>query len=139
MKYYGILKKRAPWLKIAIVVAALYMLYLSVTGKQITYAALTIVVIIAVFFEKEHIISEEGIDIKYTLFGMHHVNRWEWSDITALKTDYKKSAPNVRLHINKDVTIRDFIFVRSEITDILNFAREMNPDIYIDDSDRRKR
>ena len=119
MKYKGILRQREPWLKIAIIIAAAFMLYLSITGGYITYAALAVVVILAVFFKKEH--------IKYDLFGITHVNRWEWQDITALKPDYQKAYPNVLLHICKDVNIRDFVFKSTEIEGIKELASKMNP------------
>ena len=127
MKYKGILREREPWLKIAIIIAAAFMLYLSITGGYITYAALAVVVMLAVFLKKEHIISEEGIDIKYNLFGLNHINRWEWKDITALKPDYQKVYPNVLLHICKDVNIRDFVVKPAEIEGIKALASKMNP------------
>lgn len=139
MKFKGILREREPWLKIVIVLAAGYMMYLSIMGGMITYAALSVVVILAVFFQKEHIISEEGADIKYNLFGSTHVNRWTWDEITALKTDYQKKAPNVLLHIGKDVTIRDFVMKRSDIPSVLQLAREMNPEIFIGDLSEEER
>ena len=126
MKYKGILREREPWLKIAIIIAAAFMLYLSITGGYITYAALAVVVMLAVFLKKEHIISEEGIDIKYNLFGLNHINRWEWKDITALKPDYQKAYPNVLLHICKDVNIRDFVVKPAEIEGIKALASKMN-------------
>lgn len=127
MKYKGILREREPWLKIVIILAAGFMFYLSVTGGYITYAALAVVVVLAVFFKKEHVISEEGVDIRYNLFGMTHVNRWEWKDITALRTDYQKAYPNVLLHICKDINVRDFVMKPTDIAGIKALASKMNP------------
>ena len=132
MKFKGILKERQPWLKIAILLAAGFMMYLSVAGKQYLYAILAAVVILAVFFQKEHIISEEGVDIRYELFGIKSMNRWEWKDISAIKTDYIKAYPNVLVHIGKDVTIRDMVMRKADIPGIVALARKMNPDIFID-------
>jgi len=131
MKYKGLLKEREPWLKIVIVIGAGYMMYLSVTMGQLVYAMLAAIVVLAVFFKKEHIISEEGVDIRYELFGIRHINRWEWDDISAIKTDYEKAYPNVLVHIGRDVSIRDFVMKRSDISGIIELARRMNPDIYI--------
>ena len=139
MKYKGILREREPWLKIVIVLAAGYMMYLSITGGMYTYAALAVVVILAVFFQKEHVISEEGVDIRYNLFGMKHVNRWEWEDITAIQTDYMKKAPDVLVHIGKDVSIRDFVMKRSDIPGIIALAKRMNPDMFIGDMNEEER
>ncbi len=133
MKYKGILREREPWLKVAILIAAGYMMYLSISGGMITYAALSVVVMLAVFFQKEHVISDEGVDIRYNLFGIKHVNRWEWNDVTAIKTDYAKKAPDVLVHIGKDVNIRDFVMKRADISGIIEIAKAHNPEIYIDD------
>ena len=131
MKFKGILKERQPWLKIVIVLAAAFMMYLSIGAGEYLYTILTAVVIVAVFFQKEHIISEEGVDIRYEIFGFKSVNRWEWKDIDAIKTDYVKAAPNVLVHFGKDITIRDFVMKKGDIDGIMALARKMNPDIYI--------
>lgn len=139
MKFEGILKKREPWKNVMIVATACFMIAIALMGKQYTYAALSFVVILAVFFKKEHIISEEGVDIQYNLFGLKHVNRWTWDEISAVKTDYKKAAPDVMLHIGKDVTIRAFVMKRSDIPKILKLAESKNPNIFIGDSDHHGR
>jgi len=131
MEFKGILRERQTWLKIAIIVAAGYMMYLTITAGQYLYTMFAVVVVLAVFFKKEHVISKEGVDIRYDLLGIKHVNRWEWKDITAIKTDYVKAYPNVLVHIGKDVTIRDFVMKKGDINGILKLASEMNPDIYI--------
>ena len=131
MEFKGILRERQTWLKIAILIAAGYMMYLTITVGQYLYTLFAVVVILAVFFKKEHVISKEGVDIRYELFGCKSMNRWEWKDITAIKTDYVKAYPNVLVHINKDVSIRDFVMKRSDISGIIELARKMNPDIYI--------
>lgn len=139
MKYKGILREREPWLKVAILIAAGYMMYLSISGGMITYVALSVVVMLAVFFQKEHVISDEGVDIRYNLFGIKHVNRWEWKDVTAIKTDYAKKAPDVLVHIGKDVNIRDFVMKRADISGIIEIAKAHNPEIYIDDLSEEER
>lgn len=139
MKYKGILREREPWLKVAILIAAGYMMYLSISGGMITYAVLSVVVMLAVFFQKEHVISEEGVDIRYNLFGIKHVSRWEWKDVTAIKTDYAKKAPDVLVHIGKDVNIRDFVMKRADISGIIEIAKARNPEIYIDDLSEEER
>ena len=131
MEFKGLLKERQTWLKIAIIIAAGYMIYLTITAGQYLYTMFAVVVILAVFFKKEHVISKEGVDIRYDLLGIKSMNRWEWKDISAIKTDYVKAYPNVLVHIGKDVSIRDFVMKRSDINGIIELARRMNPDIYI--------
>ena len=139
MKFKGILRERTTGMKIALVLAAGFMMFLSITGKMYTYAAIAAVAILAVFFQKEHIVSKEGVDIRYNLFGWVNLNRWEWEDISAVKTDYMKKAPDVLVHFNKDVTIRDFVMKRADVPGVLALAREMNPDIFIADLNEEER
>ncbi|MBQ4649710.1 MAG: hypothetical protein IJB73_03305 [Firmicutes bacterium] len=131
MEFKGLLKERQPWVKIVIIIAAGYMMYLSFEMGQYIYAMLAAVVVLAVFFKKEHVISKEGVDIRYELFGIKSLNRWEWNEISAIKTDYEKAYPNVLIHIGKDVSIRDYVMKKSDIPGIIELARRMNPDIYI--------
>lgn len=133
MKYKGIVSERKPWVKLAFALLAGFMLFLELKRGQYIYVPIVILVILACFFRKEHIISEEGVDIKSILFGISRHNLWRWDEITSLHTDYKKSAPNVMLHIGKDIVTRSFVMKASDIQAVLTLADEMNPNIYIDD------
>lgn len=134
MKYKGIVKERELWVKIAIFIAAVYLLYREIMAGQYIYIPLAILVILACFFEKEHIVCEEGVDIKYILFKcfVKH-NYWSWDEISTMHPDYKKAKPNVMLHIGKDVVTRSFIMKPADCRGAIELARRMNPDIYIDD------
>lgn len=68
MKYHGIIKQRELWLTITIFIIAAYLLYREYAAGQYIYIPLALMVMLACFFEREHIISEEGVDIKYNLF-----------------------------------------------------------------------
>ena len=87
---------------------------------------------VACFFKKEHVISEEGVDIKYMLFGFTMHNYWKWDEITTLHTDYKKAKPNVMLHIGKDIVVRSFVMEKDDCQGAIALARRMNPGIYIE-------
>lgn len=143
MKFKGILKKRATWLKVVIFVAATYMLYLEFKTHQWGYIPLTILVMLACFFDKEQIISEEGVDIEYHLFNRFTKhNYWRWDEITTLHTDYIKAAPKVMLHIGKDIVTRSFIMENADCQGAVALARKMNPKIYIEnmtEEEQRKR
>lgn len=134
MKYNGIVKKRERWLTITIFIVAAFLLYREVAAGQYIYIPLAIMVMLACFFEQEHIISEEGVDIKYILFNVciKH-NYWKWDEITTLHPDYRRARPNVMLHIGKDVVTRTFTMKQSDCQGAIALARRMNPKIYIDD------
>jgi len=133
MEFKGIQKAREPWMKYAVAAAALLMFFLAFAGKKPTYMAIALFVIVAAFLEKEHVVCEDGVEIRYNVLGWKHVNRWEWSEITGLQTDYKKAAPNVMVHFNKDVSIRAFTMKKSQVKGILKLAASMNPDMFIGD------
>lgn len=132
MEYKGILRERKSWVKALILILAAYMFYLEFRAGQMTYVIISALVILACFFKKEHVISEEGVDIKYLLFGMTMHNYWKWEEITTLHTDYKKAKPNVMLHIGKDISVRSFVMDKADCQGAIALARRMNPDIYIE-------
>ena len=133
MKIYGILKKRAKWLTTVIFIAAAYMVILEIRTHQWGYIPLTILVMVACFFDKEQIISEEGVDIEYHLFNKYiKHNYWRWDEITTLHTDYSKAAPKVMLHIGKDITTRSFVMEKDDCQEAIKLARRMNSGIYIE-------
>lgn len=143
MVFKGILKKRPMWLNTVLFLAVAYMLVLEFRTHQWGYIPLTILVMLACFFEKDQIISEEGIDIEYRLFKKYiRHNYWRWDEITTLHTDYKKAPPKVMLHIGKDIVTRSFVMERDDCQGAIELARKMNPSIYIEnltEEEQRKR
>lgn len=139
MKYRGILPERKNWVKAAIALAAAYMMYLEAMRGQWIYVPVALLVILACFFKKEHIISEEGVDIRYQLFRLPIRSRWTWDQVTTLHTDYRKASPNVMLHIGKDIAARAFVMSPSDCQAALRLARQMNPSIYIEDMTEEER
>ena len=133
MEYKGIIKKRKKWLTVLFVILACLMLWRTIVTQHWSYLPIVILVILACFFTKEQIISKDGVDIQYTLFGrwtMH--NLWTWDEITSLHPDYSKRAPNVELLIARDVVIRPFVMTREDTSHVLELAKKMNTSIIID-------
>lgn len=139
MIYKGIVKERDTKRKAILFAGCLLMLYVSFLQGNFLYICMAAIIGLAVFFKKEHIVSEEGVSIVYSLFGMKVVNKWEWDVITAIRPDFKKSKPNVLLEIAKDVTIRAFVFKEEDIPGVLELAKRMNPDMYVDDRTKEER
>ena len=133
MEYKGIIKKRKTWLTVLFVILACLMLWRTIVTQHWSYLPIVILVILACFFTKEQIISQDGVDIQYTLFGrwtMH--NLWAWDEITSLHPDYSKRAPNVELLIARDVVIRPFVMTQEDTSHVLELAKKMNTSIIID-------
>ena len=132
MEYKGIIKKRKTWLTVLFVILACLMLWRTIITQHWSYLPIVILVILACFFTKEQIISRDGVDIQYTLFGkwtMH--NLWSWDEITSLHPDYRKKAPYVELQIARDVVIRPFVMTQEDTARVLELAKKMNASINI--------
>ena len=93
--------------------------------------------ILATFSNRKHIISQEGVDILYTICGVQFHNIWNWSDINTLHTDSISSKPNIELHVGKDVVARRIILSKTDADKILTLAKKINSNIYISEVNKR--
>ena len=132
-QYKGIVKTRTPERKILLVVVGCIILYLSFEMRNWLYITMAVILLFAVFFTKEHIVDEKGVHIVYNFLGIKIPYSWGWDVITAIRPDYDKAKPNVLLEIGKDVTIRAFVFTKEDALEVMKFAKEMKPDLYVDD------
>ena len=131
MPIKGIQKARAKWVKpVAAILAAGIVVY-EITLQQYLYVPIGLLVILACFFSKEHLVTREGVDIQRTLFGRTSHDLWRWEEITAIRIDRKKAMPNVILHICKDVVVRPFTFTPQDAQAVLDLARERSPSIRV--------
>lgn len=137
MRCYGILRQRKPWVKLAFLLLALCMLFLEIMRQQWIYIPVVLLVILACFFQKEHIVSPEGVDIHYRLFGSSLHSRWAWDEITTLHRDSRKAAPNVMLHFGKGISTRVFVMTPQDGQAVLALAKKTNPQIHIADMEGR--
>lgn len=139
MEFRGIIKERETWVKILAIVLAGYVLYREIMLGQYIYIPIVALIVLACFFRKAHIISEDGVDIQYELLGMKMHNWWEWEEITTIHTDRQSDRPNVRIHIGKDISTRTFVMKTSDIPQVLALAARQNPAIYIEDLTEEER
>jgi hypothetical protein len=100
---------------------------------KLAYIPIAIILISVCFFEKEHIVSEKGINIRYKLFGITMNNYWKWEDITVIQTDYKKAEPNVMIYFGKDINTRLFVMTEKDCNGVLKLAKTMNQKIHFED------
>ena len=131
MEIKGIQKARARWVKpVAAILAAGIVVY-EIMQQLLLYVPIGLLVILACFFSKEHLVSDEGVDIQYTLFGMVSHNLWRWDEVTAIHVDRKRAMPDVALHIGKDVATRLFVFSARDAQAVLDLAKKRNPAIQL--------
>lgn len=132
-QYKGIVKNRTPERKMFLVAVTGLILFLSWQMRNYLYMILALVMMSAVFYSKEHIVDRKGVHIVYNIFGIKIPYTWTWDVITIVRPDYSKAKPNVLLEIAKDVTIRGFVFKKSEVQDVMDFIKRMNPNIQVED------
>lgn len=131
MEYYGIMPERKLWVKIAVIIFGIYTIYNSAVNHNLFYLPFGIIMILATFSDRKHIISQEGVDILYTVCGTRFHNIWSWSEINTIHTDSIRSKPNVEIHIGKDVISRRFILSKADANKAIDIASKINPKIYI--------
>lgn len=123
--------ERKLWVKVTVIIFGAYVVYDAAVNHNWFYLPFGIIMILATFSDRKHVISQEGVDILYTVFGARFHNMWDWSEINTIHTDSVKSRPNVELHIGKDVVHRRFILSADDAREAINIAGRMNSKIYI--------
>ena len=131
MEYYGIMPERKTWVKVAVIILGVYTLYNSAVNRNLLYLPFGIIMILATFSDRKHVISQEGVDILYTVCGTKFHNMWDWNAINTIHADSIKSRPNVEMHIGKDVISRRFILSKDDAKKAVAIAKKMNSKIYI--------
>ncbi|WP_130891627.1 MULTISPECIES: hypothetical protein [Fusobacterium] len=137
MKYYGIITEQKLWVKVGIIILGVYTIYSSIINHNLFYFPFGIVMILATFSDRKHIISQEGVDILYTICGVQFHNMWSWSEINTIHTDSISSKPNVEVHIGKDIISRRFILSKVDTDKTIAITRKMNSKIYISEVNKK--
>lgn len=135
MEYYGIMPKRKLWVKVGVIIFGLYTIYSSVINHNLFYLPFGIVMLLAVFSDRKHMVSQEGVDIVYTVCGFQFHNMWSWNEIDAIHTNSFASKPNIELHIAKGVITRRFILTRNDADGVLAVAKKFK--IYTAEIERK--
>ena len=131
MPIKGIQRRRQPWVKPAAGVLAAAIAVYEAFRHEWLFMLIALLVLLACFFSKEHLVTPEGVDIQRTLFGRTSHDLWTWEEVTAIRIDRKKVMPNVILHISRDVVVRPFTFTPQDAQAVLDLAKERNPAIQL--------
>ena len=137
MEYYGIMPERKLWVKVAVVIFAIYTIYSSIANRNLFYLPFGVIMIFATFSNRKHIISQKGVDILYRICGAQFHNSWSWNEIENIHTDSIASKPNVELHFGKGMIGRRFILSKEDSEKVLALAKKINSKIYISEIKKR--
>ena len=134
MEYRGIVKERDRRMNALFIALAVFMLALTLMTHKWFYIPMALLVILACYYRREHIISERGVEIRSLLFGWYiRKDLWRWDEVGSMETNYEKAAPNVQLLITNDIVIRAFVMTRKDVRGALALARRMNPSIQMNE------
>lgn len=139
MEYYGVIKKQKLWVKLMVIVFGIYIIYNAVLNKNWMYIPFGLIMILATFSNKKHIISEKGIDILYIICGFKFHNIWTYEEINKIYIDSGKSKSYIELHIGKDLTFRRFILSAEDTLKALENISKINSNILIKEINARNK
>ena len=129
MEFRGIQKERKLWVKVVAALLALFLLVYEFRRGHLVYIPIGLLVLLACFFQREHLVSREGVDLCHLLFGLPSHSLWRWEEITSIYVDRKRAMPNVALHIKRGAAVRLFVFTPQDAQAVLDLAKECNPAI----------
>ena len=128
MKYKGIKGKGEIAIRAMALIVAVIMFYVEYKYSLWLYTPLNILVLMICFFEKDRIIDEKGIAIRYRVFRhVISIKYWLWAEISTMKTDYQSYAPNIALDFAKEKETRRVVMSPGAGWGAIVLARNMNP------------
>ena len=106
---------------------------LECESKQYIYIPFTALIMVAVFHKKDHVVSEAGVDIRRSIFGMVSDNRWKWSEISAVQPDYIGARPNTKVTFQKGSIFAELsVYTGGRRCSSETGHASMNPEMFID-------
>ncbi len=136
--FSGIVRKKKPIVKIGGVIIGTLILFASSYYRIVLSNVLGLLVIWAVFLEKENILNDKGALIYYDMKLTNYADLWTWDEITSLHWEKQEKQGLVRLHIGKGPMTRLFTFKEQDLTGILALVKRMNSRIIIAEVDRKR-
>lgn len=131
MEYYGIISNKKLEVKIAVIIFIIYMFFSSIVNKTPNHFIFGLIISLTFIHRKKHIISDNGVDILYSILGIEFHNIWNWEDIESFQINFSNSKEKVEVYIRKNVIFRKFIFNESDIDKILKLVQNKNIKIQI--------
>lgn len=132
MEVRGIIKKRKKANQVSLIFILLLIIVVEIISKKYVYLPISFLVLLACFLEKSHIVSSQGINIQYHLFGQEINNIWNWGDLTGLAMDHKKVSPDTMVYFGKDMATRAFRISKEDDKKLKEMLRIYRPDIKIE-------
>lgn len=101
--------------------------------RQWLYVFLGILVFLGCLFQTRGLVSPQGVDMAYLIFGRTIHNLWPWPEITAIWVDWNAEKNCAALHFSRGSVRRTLCLTIPDAKTVLNLSRERNPSIRISD------
>ena len=131
-EYFGKVGEHKKSVRISVGCLGAYMVFQSIYTGNYIFAMLGVAVIVSVFFRKQQVVSEKGVELRYSIFGIPFDNVWKWDEVTSIHLKYvSKAAPDVEVHIGKDIITRSYIMSEVAVEGLKELAAEFNHDLVV--------
>lgn len=117
--------------RIAAIVAAFFFIVAGIIRLSIYSAAIGLVLLAAMLLNKKTAVTEEGIVVTYDVVVYQYREVWPWEEIKEIHKELSADCTQYGLHFMKDIMTKRLIFPLEEAKQVLEFAKEMKPDIHI--------
>ena len=117
--------------RIAAIVAGVLFIGLGIIRPSIYAGLIGAVIIAAMLLHKETVVCKEGIVVRYDAVLYKYREVWPWEEIEEIHKELSPDCKQYGLHFMKDIMSKKLVFPISEAKEVLEFAKEMNPEIHI--------
>lgn len=117
--------------RVAAIVAAFFFIAMGIIRLSIYSAAIGIVLLAAMLLNKKTAVTEEGIVVTYDVVVYQYRELWPWEEIKEIHKELSSDCTQYALHFMKDIMTKRLIFPLEEAKQVLEFAKQMKPDIHI--------
>ncbi|MFC4803462.1 hypothetical protein [Filifactor villosus] len=116
--------------KIGGIIAGVFICWYSIREIYIIGMVLGVLLIMATFLKKTHIINEEGVIVEYDMGFSSYRDVWEWEEITSILWE-ASSLEGLTLYVGRGEFARIFRYRLKEKEGIVGLALHRNPKIRV--------
>ena len=117
--------------RITAIAAGLFFIGLGIIRPSIYAALIGAAIIAAMLLSKETVVCKEGIVVRYDAIVYQYKEVWPWEEIKEIHKELSPDCKQYGLHFMKDIMTKRVVFPIPEAKEVLEFAKEMNPEIHI--------
>lgn len=119
--------------RIVAVALGLVLIALGIVRGTWYGAILGAVIIVAMIMDKQTVVCEEGIVVRYDVLVYKYKEVWPWEDIQEIHKELSPDGRRYALHFMKEVMSKRLVFSIPMAKEVMEFAKEMNPKIHFGD------